>query len=399
MKKYFLSMMSILMLAMLCVGLASCSKDGDGDDASPSPASTDVSVSPSTSSLLGNNGSSTSFTVITEGNWNISGQPDWLHLTATSGTGRTNVTITATSENFSDESRSAVLTVTTLSSAATLTVEQKGVLPSNLRVSLSNLTVMSDGFAADLTFGSNTKGYREAFVTESATDVLTERDLYNMLMEKQEYSGKVDWTVSPIVDPGTTIVYCVAAYGNENNADGTHKYGPMTMKKIKAIQPTVYADMPVYNIGYTSSQWSPVTKKQGAKGTRCAKYYYFMAEGDVAEGLHDLWLSAPYAFLAHSIYKPVIEENPSEYAINEQTFSYTRTTSKCFFGTWGIDDANNYSAEHEMGYRDLTSSANGPVVQKVKKGVKESGSNAPRRIPTKQQMSELRKGVKVIRVQ
>ena len=202
MKKYFLSMMSILMVAMLCVGFASCSKDGGDDDASPSPASTDVSVSPSTSSLLGNNGSSTSFTVITEGNWNISGQPDWLHLTATSGTGRTNVTITATSENFSDESRSAVLTVTTLSSAATLTVEQKGVLPSNLRVSLSNLTVMSDGFAADLTFGSNTKGYREAFVTESATDVLTERDLYNMLMEEKEYSGKVDWTVSPIVDPG-----------------------------------------------------------------------------------------------------------------------------------------------------------------------------------------------------
>lgn len=397
MKKYLLSMLSILMMTMLCGGFTSCS-GGDGDS-SPSPASTNVSVSPSKASLLGSDGSSTSFTVITEGDWNISGQPEWLHLTATSGTGRTNVTITATSENFSDEARSAVLTVTTLSSAATVNVEQKGILPSNLMVSLSNLTVMSDGFACDLSFSSKTKGYKEAFFTEGATEVLTEQDLYNMLMEKTEYSGKVDWTFSPIVEPGTTIVYCVAAYGNENNADGSHKYGPMTTQKIKASQRTVYADMPVYNIGYTSSSWSPVTKKQGAQGTRCARYYYFMAEGETGESLNTLWGASPYAFLAHSIYKPIIEDNPTEYAINEQTFSYSRSTNQCFFGTWGIDDGNNYSAEHLKGYRSLTSSASGPAVQKAKEIVKAVDWNAPRRIPTKQEMNELRKGVKVIRVQ
>lgn len=52
MKKYFLSMMSILMLAMLCVGLASCSKDDDNGNKKTNPEVVDNGDDEKETSLL-----------------------------------------------------------------------------------------------------------------------------------------------------------------------------------------------------------------------------------------------------------------------------------------------------------------------------------------------------------
>lgn len=350
------------------------------------PSVVSVSVSPTSVSLLAKEGSTTSIQITSTGAWSISNSPEWLHLTALSGQGNTSVTLTAKSDNFSDVERTATLTVSTSTSSTTLTVSQEPVLAKNLQVKMTDLTVMSDGFASYLTFPANAKGYREAFFTEYAVQTKTERDIFNMLMEKTEYSGSLDLTYSPIVDPGTVIYYCIAAYGNENNSDGTHKYGAMTIEKIVVPEKTLYADMYVTST-YTSARWTATTQKYGTYGTRCQKYYYFAYEGDDAETANLYYNGYPYAVLALLEYKPKIKDSPDDYAVSGQSFFYPRSENKFFFGVWGIDDTGKYSAEHTSTYQNL-SSAPALMMQTPKRAADVSKWNEPRKILSK---AELRK--------
>ena len=395
-KKNFLwSVLAIMMAMTLSAGFASCGGDDGGDsntggnNINPGGGGdqTMVVVSPTSVSLLAKEGSSTTISISSTGLWSISNCPDWLHMTATSGNGNTNVTLTTKSENFSDQERTASLIITAGTSSTSFSVSQEPALARNLQVGISDLTVMSDGFACNLTFPTNAKGYREAFFTEYAMQTKTERDIYNMLMDKSEISGNADYTYSPVVDPGTTIYYCIAAYGNENNSDGTHKYGAMTMEKITIPAKTLYADMYLTS-SYTSSRWTATAQKYGTYGTRCQKYYYFAYEGESAETMWVIFNNYPYAFLALFEYKSQIAEDPDHYAVSGQSFQFSRSQNKFFFGTWGIDDNGNFSKEHNATYQN-PSSAPSMFLQTSKKTVDASKWSEPRIYKTKADIEKL----------
>lgn len=356
-KNYF-RLSFIALFALIGCVLTSCGGSSDGDD-EKEPAST-IKVSPSVE-LLGAENSTTTITVSASQNttWTITGAPDWLSLNK-SGLGSSTVTITATSENFSDEVREATLTFTTDdgTASATCKVEQKGVLAANCKVTIGDMTVMSDGFAADLQFDNNCKGYREAFLKSSALTNLTDKDIFNILMSKTEYSGKLDYTYSPIVDPGTEIVYCIAAYGSESNSDGSHKYGPMTIKRITTRSRTLGSDM-YLTFSYTSSLWKVVTSRTGQYGQKCDEYYYLADEGSGATELYNLANSYTYAWLAHFYLKPAIAEKPENYYLyGPQTLTFNRSDSKFFIATWGTDrDTKEYSSSLSWFYKNLSSSS------------------------------------------
>lgn len=147
----------------------------------------ELSVSPTNSSLLANEGSSTSITITTNVAWQITNVSDWIHLSANSGNGTTQVTLTSKSENFSDEIRSAKITISTQNKSSEVTINQEPLLAQGCRVNITNSTIMCDGFACDLSFGREARGYREGFFTTTAVQTLTERDIYNMLMQKDGF--------------------------------------------------------------------------------------------------------------------------------------------------------------------------------------------------------------------
>lgn len=355
-----------------------------------------ITVSPTSASLLSEKGSTTNLTVTSSGKWELSGMPEWLHSTAYSGVGQTTLTLTALSDNFSDEERKVTLSFSSGAKSVSVNISQAPYLAQGCKVEMSNMTLMSNGFACDLKFGSRAKGYREAFFSQSDIASKTERDIYNLLMEKTEYEKTADFTFSPIVDPNTTFIYCVAAYGNENNTDGSHKYGPMTMKTITTPSTTYWADMPIYGISYTSTKWSPITQKYGAVGTRCQKYYFFGAQGDFADELFIYYMLAPDAVLAHFYYKGWIAEDPNDYAIAAQTFSYQRSSDKFFFGTWGVDDTNTFSNELNSAYTDLSESEAKPLKKQV---AAKSSWNDKRKIPTRAEVQASMKHIKAYRIQ
>lgn len=355
------------MISLICVGnmLVACGGDDNGD--TPPPPATKIVVSP-TAELLGNVSSTTTVSVSIQSDemWTISGVPEWLSLNR-SGVGPSSVLITATQENFSDTEREAELVFSTSdgSSTATCKVSQKGVLAKNCRVNLGETTVMWDGFVTDLGFDANCKGYREAFFTARAVDDMTERDIYNMLMEKTEYSKKADYTFSPIVtEEGLEIVYCVAAYGSEANTDGSHKYGPMTMKHIKLPMKTPESTMSL-NLSYTSSTWSVNALREGRYGQKCDEYYYAAWEGEAASEFHSLTIMNS-ALIAHAIKKEIAKDGyTSNYKYGPQKMSWSRNSNTFFCATWGKNkDTGEFSTLLGYVYRNLSSNSyNGTIMK------------------------------------
>ena len=106
-------------------------------------------------------GSEATFNITSNTDWSVSvADNSWLNVSPKSGYGNSIIKVTAKSENWSDEKRSVALSFDIEGKSVQATINQEPSLPANLRVSLSNMTLMSDGFACDLTFGSNAKGYR-----------------------------------------------------------------------------------------------------------------------------------------------------------------------------------------------------------------------------------------------
>lgn len=354
-----------------------------------------ISVSPTSASLLSDKGSTTNLTITSTGSWSLTGCPEWLHASATTGVGSTNVTLTALTENWSDESRSAVLTITANTLSATCSVSQLPSLPTGLRVEVSNETLMSDGFAYDLKFGPDAKGYKEAFYYESKYLTMTDRDIYSELMKETEYNALEDYTFLPgFVDPGTNLIYCVAAYGNDNNPDGTHKYGPITVVRVTTKQQTLEDDMYLTS-SYTSSQWKVTTSRTGKYGQKCDEYYYLAAEDDFAETLAFYYQKVTYALIAHMYFKPMIAADANQnYKYGPQTMTWSRSGDKFFCITWGIDrDTKKYSADlSDPVYRDLSGSSARVMKRHM---TSQADLNKPHIRPSKAERNKILNAIKI----
>lgn len=376
------------------------SKDGKAEpvtvNVSQKPG--EITVTPSSASMLSDKGSTTSLTVTSTGTWNLSGCPDWIHASATSGSGSTTIVLTALSENWSDESREAALNFSGNGVSAQATVSQFPSLPPGLRVELSNVTIMADGFAGDLKFGPNAKGYREAFFLESDLATLTDRDIFNKLMTMTEYSQKADFAFSSSVNPKTKLVYCVAAYGNESNSDGSHKYGPITIEHITTRATTIEDDM--YLTGsYNSSRWTVTAQRSGSYGQRCDDYYYLAAEEDMAKEFFMYYMLTSDAALAHLYMKPEIERDRNwGYKSGPQPMYFQRSGDVFFCTTWGVDrDTKQFSAELSLPVvYDLSSSSS----REMKKRKADSGEwNKLHRHLTKKAIEQKRQSVRVFKLE
>lgn len=357
-----------------------------------------ISVSPTSASLLSAKGSTTNLTVSATGAWNLTGCPDWLHASATSGIGNTTITLTALSENWSDEVRSANLTFTANTLTATCNVNQLAGLPSGLRVEMLNMTLMSDGFACDLKFGPEAKGYREAFFTDAVYQTMTDRDIYNELMKQHEYNSVISYAYLPgWVEPGTELIYCVASYGNENNDDGTHKYGPITIKRMKTPQETLESDMHL-TYSYNSSTWKVTTSRAGKYGQKCDEYYWLAAEGELAINICEYYSKITNAFLTHFYFKPMIAENSNtNYKYGPQTLSFNRLYDQFFFTAWGINrDTKQFSNELSIPiYLDLSSSSS---KEKKRKATSQDDLNKPQHHVTLAEIEKYRKSLKLYKL-
>ena len=237
----------------------------------------------------------------------------------------------------------------------------------------------------------------QTFFTEAAVQTMTDKDIYNKLMEQTEYSGSIDYTFLPDwVEPNSNLVYCVAAYGNESNSDGSHKYGPITIRHITTRSQTIYDDMYLTS-SYNSSRWTVTAARQGNYGQRCDEFYYIAAEDDLADEYYFYVKRVTYALLAHLVFRPEIEADRNwNYCNGPQTMNWLRSGDKFFCSTWGIDrDTKEFSAELSFVYRDLSESS-ASEMKRLKSNP--SDWNKPFRRPTQAEISKMRNSLRIIKV-
>lgn len=346
----------------------------------------------------GGEGESQQLNITANADWVISDVPDWIQVSPMNGKGNSVISIKTTKENFSDEDRLAVLHVSGNGTSAKIDVNQVGVLAKNLRVDFKDATIMCDGFAATLEFPTGAKGYKEKIYLESELASKTDRDIYNELMTTDEYEGKLDMAFSGKYDKGAKLVYCVAAYGNENNADGTHKYGPCMIKHIQTkTKETLGSDMYLTLTSYKSDRWTVDAERKGKYGQDCDDYFIIWTDGDFALDLALYNVVLSEAAIAHAFIKPALENNyDSFHKYGPQTIICQRTADMFYFSAWG-QNRNTKEFSNELSpflYKDL-SEANSAKKVSVQKSQKEMAKL--RHSLTHERIAEIRKHMRIIK--
>ena len=308
-----------------------------------------ILVSPTIITLESGSGNYSSFTVDANTRWSLSCDVDWLSFDAIEGQpGKTVVKVSSRTQNFSDQQRSAAVTIKGAGGGIqTITINQESLFAKNCDVHIANDVIMFDGIAGDITFGSAVMGYVEAYVSKSVATTLTEREIYEWVLENgSRYDTSYDYFLSGKLSENTEYVYCAIGYNKESYT------GPMLMYSFRTKQktPAFDAALDVYR---QSNKWYYSTVKQ----QRCHHYYRFLFIEEDADAVQSWWSKYTHAFVAYAWVKGWVEEEKDNYFINDVT-KYLSDSSAYSFGaiTWGVSDTDIFSSEICHDYMSLSSS-------------------------------------------
>lgn len=333
MKKQFLwSMFSVIMGTMLNATLSSCG--GSSEDDIITPPETILVISGLDAPFDAKAGSiqtAQELTITCNDTWSITGKPDWLDISALSGTNNATIKVWTNSTNNSTSERNATLTVISGTKSQSKTVSQRAGYDSNLEVSPNIVVTLASGFACDFNFGSNVKYYYVARYLATALDRKTDEEIIKemSLDDSNRDTPKDDWVHSwKNQNPLTEYVICTVGY----NQDGNH--GALTKTSVKTKNGTNQAIAVISDVGYNDTQWAWVT----TVNPYVTRYYmWFNTSSDL--------YGVPEAGVAW-FFKRNIERNPDSFQPIAQSGSWTKNRNGgTIFDviTWALDVDGNYS--------------------------------------------------------
>lgn len=188
--------------------------------------------------------------------WTLSGTPNWLNVSPTSGNGDVDLTIYPSSENDTDTSRTATLTLSAAGSSVTIEITQKGGRP-YVSVTPANQVALYDCMCWEYTATSNANNFKWILLEESEYKRLTEKEIYDEIRNKETLKYANDYLSSTGYDShnnrikeNTTYYLITLAY------DGNDKEGALKTTIIKT--PSYYdadrdAWVSVSNVRYNLS--------------------------------------------------------------------------------------------------------------------------------------------------
>ena len=171
MKKIFYYLVLATITMMTSFVFTSCDKDNDK-----------LQVTPMDLSLGSAKGETGSFRITSNTMWTITGQADWLSISAHSGVGDTEIYVETLSANKTEQDRSVTLIVQGEKLSQTVTVTQMAGAK-RLYVSMSNPVILSDGFFLDGSMGFFIKEklkelLQKAEKTEKEKNILNDTDKF-----------------------------------------------------------------------------------------------------------------------------------------------------------------------------------------------------------------------------
>ena len=270
-------------------------------------------------------------TITCNGAWTIEGKPEWLDISALTGSGTSTIKVWANSTNNSTSERSATLTVKTGNKSASKTVTQRAGFDSKLQVSPNVVVILADGFAFDFIFGSNVKYYYVARYLPSAIDRKTDEEI---IVEMSSNDSNRDTPSDGYVtswrnqNPLTEYVICTVGYDQNGN------HGALSKTTIRTKSGTNQAAAVIDDVKYDDSKWYWTTTVN-AYLTR----YYMWFNTDTY--LYDTTNAAIAWF-----FKREMEKNPNDFQPIAQSGSWNRNRNGgTVFDviTWALDVDGNFS--------------------------------------------------------
>lgn len=399
MKKLF-----YLYAAMLAILAGACSDDKDEPD-TPAVQESTLSVSPSSLSMLSTQNAQVSFNIRSNTNWNITEVPDWLNLSAISGDGDTSITVTALSDNNSDEPRTAVIKITAVGNetkaedgsitdeesdtdsgnntlTCDLTITQMAKYQANCRVEFKDIFTLANSMCFELDVQSGVSYFYAGFLSASVGGWPDSKIIETMTQE-----GEKTYTPDEVKDrilgsnnvtPDTEYYLCAVAF------DANGNQGPLTKTKIRSLKlPNNYPWVYIDDIDVSDNDvLAYFRKNQVTLG-----YYTLFTTDDYAIEIAMNWTAAQMA----KVFKEYIDDGTCTLWPNDGWLTLDGKYTSVLITSWGMDALNQLSPVINYDFDSKYLSEN---ERKINKKNKKSNGFV---IVSKKEMKEMKQSVKVIK--
>ncbi len=312
------------MLALpLFLGAVSCSDEKDEPNV--------LTVNLSEVILTAEENDDQELTIASTSPWALAGGADWLHVSATSGSGTSTIKLATKSINNSSNSRSTTLTITSGELSCEVLVKQEPGKVVNCTAEPTKVVALSNGIACNYKFGSQVSFYISTLGEKSDFDCRTNDEIYKKLLEEGERNTPKESYVSVWdgLNPQTEYnVYTIAF-------DKNGKPGDMLVKTIKTKSDKNQAYALITIDDFSEDNWIYTTTITAY----CTKYYHMAWSAPTAD---EAYINSPDVFLAWLLKDKNESSDPLQLAVQSQAWHLERDKDDAYFQvfTWGLD-ANN----------------------------------------------------------
>lgn len=355
MKKFFLKMLPVFLVAAVSISIASC-----GDPDPIDPVDEKLEVTPTNISLLADKGVGATFVIKSNVAWSIVNSANWLHISSTAGSGETSITVTSLSRNESDVERVADIVVRAGNLSAVVKVTQLSALSSTkVTIDVGSMVKLNYSVAFKQKYTKDVSYYYAGYLEKSQSAGWTDERIVSTLMEmtmRTPSESKED-EVKGIsgLSSGTDYYFCTVAFNSKGEQGKLQKYEFRTPNYISNRPSVAYS-----SIDYDSYYWYWST----AIGPFASKYYMIAISGI------DAWIIATIqdndALVAWTI-KDAISSGELSPIVQNGDWSKTRNSSEEDFysAAWAQGSDGKFSPQLDKNYRDITVNAR-PVVDREK---------------------------------
>lgn len=381
----------IILLTMCFPMFTSCSSD----DSNP----VTFELSTNYLSLSNKKDAEGSFTITTNGKWNITNVPSFVRVSSTSGLGNASIKVRTLADNKTAQEYTDVIVVEVEggSSEKSITIVQEAGIEKNCYAEPANMLILSDGLAYNWNCGNNTQYFYDGLFTLSYYNKLSDEELISEVVtgnvEDRTIPDNENYACYYNLQSNTQYVYVTVSFA-ANGKQGEIIITPITTKSSNA-QPIASIKSCTFeqdNDGEYYYAWDV------KKNTYCSQYYTYAAASKSYFYTY-YWLeTGAHALLAWRIREEIKDNGETHYtrindAINKDN-DYVLgvnlqvleqfTTSQINDGTtrlladiyndkyfhivtWGMDQKGELSGMLEYKYFDLSSSESESNAKESKK--------------------------------
>lgn len=307
-------------------------------------------------------GKEQSFNITCNTSWNISGKPEWLTISSTTGTGNATIKISANSVNNSPSNRNATLNISASGASQTIEVIQKAGLAAESNVTANTVVVLSDCFATDFEYEANTTYFYAVVYETSFIERYTDEEIIELMKTEENRCTPNDNYVISFYNLDDQTKHTLFLLGFNKNGER----GELMKKEITTRSGSNQAEAYISNVKYSSTKWLWET----TIGAYATKYHQWILE------YNSSYYNASDGIVAWYFHKNIKEKTSPSFDPILQSGSWERArtagVTKLQTVTWGVGQNDELGGTIENSKWGIT--ANGV------KQIEESNQNAQKGI-------------------